>query len=130
MGGKYEDEVGAFNAALQYLETVTSIEREIDLNLIKKDYDKLNDLIDVFWIELSEWMNPNEDEIHKELRKNQKLAHKGIREHINLGKKQIPMVHHDAFIERIIQLKRLFHSKGLRMAKKDNVLEMMKKAND
>ena len=70
-----ESEQGAFNAAVEYLRTITAIEREIDTAFLETNYTKVNILLDILWGELHEWMKENikKDETQSEVQKHDEL---------------------------------------------------------
>jgi len=120
MESSLESEQGAFNAGIEYLKTLIVIERTIDTAFVDNDFNKLNTLLDVLWIEMFEWFNDDEREIHDKKRKEQKKAHNILIQAKKTNKISIPNNIIDTYIERYIHLKLTIHKKGLRMPKKDD----------
>lgn len=115
-----ESEQGAFNAGIEYLKTLVAIERQIDMAFLEDDFKKVDRLLDIFWIELSEWMKDDEKKEHDLYRKKEKEAYNFIKDSIKKKVVSVPSNIMEPFIERYQALKRLVHKKGLRMPKKDD----------
>lgn len=113
-------EQGAFNAAVEYLKTLTAIERELDISFIDQDYKKIDRLLDVLWMELSEWFKEEEEKKQDEIRKNQKEAHQKYLEAMGKQKTSIGTSIIEQYIIRYKSLKKIIHDKALRMPKKDD----------
>ena len=119
-----ESEQGAFNAAIEYLKTLTAIERQIDMAFLRQDYTELNQLLDVLWAELSEWMKPQDQkkpnrtiQYHDNLRTLQKKAYQQIMEDKRKNKHTLKTTDLEAHWNRYKALKKLIHDSGMRMPK-------------
>lgn len=115
-----ESEQGAFNAGIEYLRTLTAIERELDQMFKDKYLEQINELLDILWMELAEWMDEEELKFHQEIRKKQQQCHREIIKELQKGKTMVSFEAIETYKIRNMELKKIIHSKGLRMPRKDD----------
>jgi hypothetical protein len=121
----YDGDKASFNAGIEHLRTIVTIEREIDTSFVNKDYDRLHTLLDLLWAELYEWFDrgkktSDEKTKHNNLRQKEWDAHKKMMRAKNEKKATVPREWIECYWERYLALKDLIHSKGLRMRKADD----------
>lgn len=115
-----ESEQGAFNAAIEYLRTLTTIERNIIEAFMTQNFEESHNLLDCYWLVLAEWFNPTEEKEHDVLRQEQHKAHSEIIQSKQNGKKSISRDLIEKYYTRFKALNKIIHKKGLRMPKKDD----------
>ena len=113
----------AFNAGVEYLKTLTTYEREIAQSFWRDDYLAVNNGLEVLYMELSEWFDKEETKKHNTLRLEQAFAHKTYLDLTSKGKFNIPSNIIEAYKIRFMELKKVIHAHGLRMAKKEDMGE-------
>lgn len=115
-----DSEQGAFNFGIEYLKTICSIERIIDIAIANQDFGVINKYLDILWMELYEWLDDEEIKAHNKLRDEQHKSHNLILKAIKNGEDKVKKEITEKYYERYRELKKLIHKKGLRMPKKDD----------
>ena len=113
-----------WNNSQEYFQLMSSIEREMINAKVRKDYILLDEYMDDYWIELSEWFTDNEVKIHDDLRDEQKKAYKIVVAAVNAGKKTVSNEVVEVYIRRWRALLRTFHTHGMRSITKDREEDM------
>jgi len=115
-----ESEQGAFNFGIEYLRTLTYLERALIMAFLENDFTQVHELLEELYDNLFEWMKNDELKEHNDLRAKEYVAHKKFIEAKQLGKKTVPTWVIETYRVRTRALKKLIHKKGLRMPKKDD----------
>jgi hypothetical protein len=117
---------GAFNYAWKYLERLDSIEKALGEAFAENDWEMQFRLLFVYYSELIEWMDVEEDKEHLHWVNDAEDAYDEIKQSRNRGKATISREVPRVFFKWLVALKRLKHAKGLTMPKKDDARFAMK----
>jgi len=118
-----------FNSGLEYTKTLITFERRIAEALFSataganpKEFESANELIDLLWIELVEWIDKLKGETEKQIdiREKQRAAAQRIKEAVSNKSNKINTDDIELFKMRIVMLKRVINVSGLRMPKIDD----------
>ena len=124
----------AFNSGLEYLRTLTTIERNIDYYMIEEDWKRVHNNLEQLWMKLESWMdNPKDKKVsaygkdfkcqkdfHSFIRQIEVQNHKKMLIALRQGKQTIPTDIIEAYKLRYLWLQRFMHEKKLRMPHKDD----------
>ena len=117
---KKDESMSAFNSAFSYFDLLNVLEKGMLQAKFDKDYKALDELLDMYWIMISEWFDDKEEKEHNTLREEQKEAHNKILTAIKAGKNTIPIEVSEVYIKRWRKLLKTYHLHGMRMPKRDD----------
>ena len=118
---KDSSEKSLWNSAFDYFAVMGAIEKAMIEAKINKDFIMLNELLDDYWIMLSEWFTPKEEELHQQLRKEQKEAYKIICDATKAGKNTIATETIEVYINRWRAMLKTYHDHNMRSPRGDDV---------
>ena len=110
-----------FNNAAMYCYSLIIIERNIADAFIKRDYIEVNEGLEIFWMELSEWFNDEEIQEQEEIRQQALQAVDRISIAIKNKRPSVNTNDVEILKRRTISLKKIMHKYGVRMYRSEDV---------